>query len=145
MGFGKHLIAAVTPLHQVFALLFPTNEPIDLFSARRIAFLWNSSSASLSQKREWRDEICDPCLQWYFMCRRLICCDSPGNPAEPWTKKGTCWTSLERNTLISQLLQGPQPELQLRRACSLNRIISERSVYSPLLSFCVLFMPRCVQ
>lgn len=80
MGFGKHLIAAVTPLHQVFTLLFPINEPIDLFSTRRIAFLWNLWSASLSQKREWRDEICDPCLQWYFMCRRLICCDSQQLP-----------------------------------------------------------------
>lgn len=80
MGFGKHLIAAVTPSHQVFTPLFPINEPIDLFPARHSVFFWNFWSASLSQKREWRDEICVPCLQWYFMCRRLICCDSQQPP-----------------------------------------------------------------
>ena len=78
IGFGKHLIAAVTPLHlhTVCTLLFPINEHIDLSSARCISFSWNFWSACLSQKKDWLDEKCVPGLWWYFMCKRLICHDS---------------------------------------------------------------------
>lgn len=64
IGFGKHLIAAVTPLHLHTActLLFPINEHIDLSSARCISFSRNFWSACLSQKKQWLDEKCVPCL-----------------------------------------------------------------------------------
>lgn len=83
IGFGKHLIAAVSPLHlHSLHSALPNKWAHWSINARRISFSWNFWSACLSQKKEWLDEKCAPCLQWYFMCKRLI---------YPYNHQIPCW------------------------------------------------------